>query len=70
MTKTTENELVVPVHFRWPVRQTADYTVQVIVPLGGMEPILNPRWVEQERLTDSEVDTASQEAIRALVIVK
>jgi hypothetical protein len=60
-------ERKITVLFRWPVNQTADNSVEVVIPQGNE--IINSKTADQLRLTDAEYMRAEDAAIRALLVV-
>lgn len=58
------------VQFRWPVRQIAPAHVEVCIPTSpNGEPILNPQFCDQHRLSDAEVELAEIAALSKIVVL-
>jgi hypothetical protein len=57
----------ITVLFRWPVNQTSDNSVEVVIPQGNE--IINSKTADHLRLTDAEYMRAEDAAIRTLLVV-
>jgi hypothetical protein len=63
------NERVLKFHFRWVVKQTDAQTVEVHVPTGGTQPIINPRWIEMMKMTEAQVEKHELAILRDVAIL-
>lgn len=60
----------IPIHFRWPVKQTGECEVELVVPIGlSGTPLLNPDCIQDLGLSRSEVVKAEAAVIRAIAII-
>jgi hypothetical protein len=57
-------------HFRWPVKQVDEHSVEMEVPMSrdGIPPI-NKQFIESQQLSDSEVGKAERAVIRAIALI-
>ena len=69
MTSDRDNNRLIPIHFRWPLRQIAPDAVELVIPTGGDVPVLNPEFVREFKMTDREIDIAEEKVLRSIAIV-
>lgn len=61
---------IVQIRTRWEGYQAGPDLFEVRVPIGDGHPILNPAWIDQEELSDAEIEAAEFEALKAVVVRK
>lgn len=65
-----QDKRVIPVSFRWPAQQVGENKVEVSIPLGVGEPVINPRFAVNMKLNDAEVASAEYAALREIVVIR
>lgn len=70
--KDTNSQItrLIPIAFRWPVKQVGENQVQVMIPMDGNLPLLNPEAVGYFKLSEREAAEAEEAALREIVIIR
>lgn len=55
--------------FRWEIHRVDHNTIEVHVPTGGSQPIINPRWVEMMNMSDAQVEKHELAILRDVAIL-
>ena len=63
-------EIKIGFMFRWPVVQTDEQSVEVVIPLDGASEILNKEFCRELRLSDVEIDEAQTAVLRVVALIK
>lgn len=61
----------VPVRFRFPINQTSESSVEVIIPTGpDAPPVLNQAFINEMKLSDAEQDRVTESVIRQVAVIQ
>lgn len=68
--QTNKVNRIVPISFRFPVKQVSDCSVDVVIPLSDNAPmLLNPDAIGYFKLSEREAAEAEHAALREIVII-
>ena len=64
------NIRIIPLSFRFPVKQSGEKEIEVQIPIGNGPSLINPDAVDHFRLSEREAEEAEHAALKEIVIIK
>lgn len=63
------NTRILKFQFRWDIHRVDHNTIELHIPTGGTQPIVNPRWAEMMGMSDSQLEAAELFILRQVAIL-